>query len=41
MDDQRVGALLRVLRIRRGLRQVDVAALAGVSGSDDLEDRAR
>ncbi len=31
MDDQRVGALLRVLRIRRGLRQVDVAVLAGVS----------
>src|SRR5215211_7706863 len=31
MDDQRVGALLRVLRLRRGLRQVDVAALAGVS----------
>ena len=31
MDDQRVGALLRVLRIRRGLRQIDVAQLAGVS----------
>ena len=31
MDDQRVGALLRVLRIRRGLRQIDVAVLAGVS----------
>jgi transcriptional regulator with XRE-family HTH domain len=31
MDDQRVGALLRVLRIRRGLRQLDVARLAGVS----------
>jgi transcriptional regulator with XRE-family HTH domain len=31
VDDQRVGALLRVLRVRRGLRQVDVARLAGVS----------
>jgi transcriptional regulator with XRE-family HTH domain len=31
LDDQRVGALLRVLRIRRGLRQVDVSVLAGVS----------
>ncbi len=31
MDDQRIGSLLRVLRIRRGLRQVDVAILAGVS----------
>ena len=31
MDDQRVGALLRILRIRRGLRQIDVAVLAGVS----------
>src|ERR1044071_2606548 len=31
MDDQRLGALLRVLRMRRGLRQVDVALLAGVS----------
>src|SRR5262245_56636823 len=31
MDDLRVGALLRVLRLRRGLRQVDVAMLAGVS----------
>jgi transcriptional regulator with XRE-family HTH domain len=31
MDDQRLGALLRVLRRKRGLRQVDVAALAGVS----------
>ena len=31
MDDQRVGALIRVLRVRRGLRQVDVARLAGVS----------
>jgi transcriptional regulator with XRE-family HTH domain len=31
VDDQRVGALVRVLRIRRGLRQVDVARLAGVS----------
>lgn len=31
MDDQRLGALLRVLRIKRGLRQIDVAVLAGVS----------
>jgi transcriptional regulator with XRE-family HTH domain len=31
VDDQRLGALLRVLRVRRGLRQVDVATLAGVS----------
>jgi transcriptional regulator with XRE-family HTH domain len=31
MDDQRLGSLLRVLRIRRGLRQIDVAVLAGVS----------
>jgi transcriptional regulator with XRE-family HTH domain len=31
VDDQRVGALLRALRIRRGLRQIDVARLAGVS----------
>ena len=31
MDDERLGALARVLRIRRGLRQVDVALLAGVS----------
>lgn len=30
MDDERLGALLRVLRVRRGLRQVDVARLAGV-----------
>jgi len=31
MDDQRLGALLRVLRLRRGIRQVDVATLAGLS----------
>jgi transcriptional regulator with XRE-family HTH domain len=31
VDDQRLGALIRVLRIRRGLRQIDVAILAGVS----------
>ncbi len=30
MDDQRVGALLRALRRRRGMRQIDVAALARV-----------
>src|SRR4029450_6167405 len=33
MDDIRVGAALRAVRIRRGLRQIDVAALAGVSAS--------
>lgn len=33
MDDQRLGALLRHLRVRRGLRQVDVALLARVSDS--------
>ena len=33
MDDQRIGALLRHLRVSRGLRQVDVAILAGVSDS--------
>ena len=31
MDDERLGALLRVLRVRRGLRQADVSRLAGVS----------
>src|SRR4051794_11954006 len=31
MDDQRVGTALRQIRIRRGLRQADVARLAGVS----------
>jgi transcriptional regulator with XRE-family HTH domain len=31
MDDQRVGSALRALRLRRGLRQTDVAAAAGVS----------
>ena len=33
MDDQRVGSVFRTIRIRRGLRQVDVAKLAGVSAS--------
>ena len=33
MDDIRVGVALRMVRIRRGLRQVDVAAQAGVSPS--------
>jgi len=33
MDDIRVGAALRAIRIRRRLRQADVAALAGVSPS--------
>src|SRR3954451_3293120 len=31
MDDQRVGTALRAVRIRRGLRQVDVAKRARVS----------
>ena len=31
MDDQRVGSLLRALCVRRRLRQLDVARLAGVS----------
>lgn len=31
MDDQRIGRLFRVVRQRRGLRQQDVAARAGVS----------
>lgn len=30
MDDQRIGSALRALRLRRGLRQVDVAAAAGI-----------
>ncbi len=33
MDDQRVGTALRSIRIRRGLRQADVAAMARVSPS--------
>jgi transcriptional regulator with XRE-family HTH domain len=33
MDDQRFGALLRHLRVKRRLRQIDVARLAGVSDS--------
>ncbi len=31
MDDLQLGALVRAVRLRRGLRQRDVAALAGVS----------
>lgn len=31
MDDQRVGAAIRAVRLRRRLRQVDLAASAGVS----------
>jgi HTH-type transcriptional regulator / antitoxin HipB len=31
MDDQRVGTVLRQVRLRRGLRQADVARIAGVS----------
>ena len=33
MDDVQVGSVIRAVRIRRGLRQSDVAALAGVSNS--------
>lgn len=40
MDDQRVGRLVRVLRIRLGWRQVDLAARAGVSqGTVSLVER--
>jgi transcriptional regulator with XRE-family HTH domain len=31
MDDQRLGSLIRAVRLRRRLRQIDVAAVAGVS----------
>ena len=31
MDDQRLGTTVRLLRIRRGLRQADLAGIAGVS----------
>lgn len=31
MDDQRVGSALRTIRLRRGLRQVDLSGMAGVS----------
>ncbi|HEX7492176.1 MAG TPA: helix-turn-helix transcriptional regulator [Candidatus Limnocylindrales bacterium] len=31
MDDPRVGSVIRAVRIRRGLRQIDVAVAAGVS----------
>lgn len=39
VNDQRVGRALRVLRVRRGLRQTDVAIAAGVSQSvvSDIE----
>jgi transcriptional regulator with XRE-family HTH domain len=39
MDDRQVGRLLRAVRIRRNLRQVDVSELTGVSQSviSDLE----
>ena len=33
MNDQRVGAAFRAVRLRRGLRQIDLAALAGVSAA--------
>ena len=33
MDERRLGALVRLVRRRRGLRQIDVAAAAGVSDS--------
>ena len=31
MDDQQLGRLVRAIRLRRGLRQIDIAAAAGVS----------
>lgn len=33
MDDQRVGSALRAIRIKRGLRQADVARAAGLSAA--------
>jgi transcriptional regulator with XRE-family HTH domain len=33
MDDIRVGSIIRAVRLRRGLRQCDVAASAGVAQS--------
>jgi transcriptional regulator with XRE-family HTH domain len=40
MDDLRLGALIRAVRIKRGLRQQDVAELAGVSqGAVSLVER--
>jgi transcriptional regulator with XRE-family HTH domain len=35
MEDRRVGLILRALRLRKGLRQVDVAQQAGVSQSTE------
>ena len=31
VDDQRIGSVIRAVRHRRGLRQIDVAQTAGVS----------
>ena len=40
MDDQQLGSLIRTVRLRRRLRQIDVAAIAGVSpGSVSLVER--
>jgi transcriptional regulator with XRE-family HTH domain len=40
MDDQRLGSLIRAVRLRRHLRQIDVASIAGVSrGSVSLIER--
>ena len=41
MDHGRIGRSIRVVRIRRRIRQVDLAALVGLSQHDDLADRAR
>ena len=41
MSDQRVGAVMRAVRLRRGWRQADVAARAGVSALAGFPDRAR
>jgi transcriptional regulator with XRE-family HTH domain len=40
MDDQRLGAVIRVVRLKRGLRQADLARVAGVShGTVSLVER--
>jgi transcriptional regulator with XRE-family HTH domain len=31
MDDQRVGTTFRLIRMRRGVRQIDLARIAGIS----------
>jgi transcriptional regulator with XRE-family HTH domain len=40
MDDQQLGSLIRAIRLRRHLRQVDIATVAGISrGSVSLVER--